>query len=46
MIDDTCTECSLAGNDYYTNEYGKLECACSSCIMFSPYYDEWDYYDD
>lgn len=44
MSDDyDCYECAANGDDYFINDEGELECACSTCYYSSDKYDEdWD----
>lgn len=39
--DDYCWECQGYGDDYFINDDGELECACSTCWR-NPNRDDWD----
>lgn len=42
---DHCYECGGYGDDYFVNDDGELESACTHCIYNSANYDD-DWYDD
>ncbi len=42
MYDDRCYECKGYGDDYYTDEDGKLVSACSDCPFNEPLESEDD----
>ena len=46
MDDDKCYECRGYGDDYYIDEDGELQSACSDCVFNDSNWDDGYWRDD